>query len=125
MTRSAKAGTPSAIGSLTTFAPAVIVVVAAPLNVRVRSLPAAIAASFVRMATCAAPIASGAALNTFESVTRTRSPPSVVCMIWRNVWLLGNVIRGAGVGAGVPALVVVIGGVAGYGGRPISDVVHV
>jgi hypothetical protein len=38
---------------------------------------------------------------------------------------LGTVIRGAGGGAGVSAVVVAAGGAGGYGGRPINDVVHV
>src|SRR4051812_9277702 len=96
--RSDVAGTARLTGSLTTTAPAAIIVEALPLNVSGRDVPALMAASLSRSATWAAPTSSGSVPNALLSTTRTRSPPSDVCTISRSVWFL-KLIGGGGAGA--------------------------
>ena len=96
--RSPSCGTCRSIGSLVISAPAGIVTLGFPLNMRVRSEPVAIPDSLLRSATCAAPIISGALPNAFERATRARRPPMLVRTIMRTVWSLNAL--GAGFAAG-------------------------
>src|SRR5919108_2777913 len=88
-TRSDRAGTPRPTGSLSTGAPGGTVTDDRPPNVSVRSLPAAIrsgAPSTAARATWAAPIPSGRLPNSFDSRTRTTSPPMLTWTSCRIVW---------------------------------------
>ena len=61
-----------------------------PPNVNARSDPGTISDSVSRRATRPAPISSGAVPNVLAKTTRICSPPRLVCMTWRKVWLLNR-----------------------------------